>query len=292
MDDDLNRLIPLLRVELSAVHQQFFHMLALRQWKERELLNRITNIDREDFQNAMQIIDLMASRRQPVNLSPHRISPGSNIPAILAAELSMEDRIADVLATLQVVEPAARARVERAAAPRQAYRDWLAEQAAASEPPGQAPETGPAMAAFTAELIALVEQAMLHAFLLWYQGDRAGADNAWRLSGAAMLYGTALVRLAAPSHALSTPSLIPAVRMAERPEDAFHDDIALTNRCAELGRAAAEAERNGTMRSLCLRIADDCDLIATMTKGQEFPAVFGRSPVFESFAATRERHLD
>jgi hypothetical protein len=62
-------------------------------------------------------------------------------------------------------------------------------------------------------------------------------------------------------------------------------------RCADLGRSAAEAGEDGVTRRLCLRIADDCDLIADMEMDQEFPAVFGRSPVFESFVATRDRHL-
>ena len=55
--------------------------------------------------------------------------------------------------------------------------------------------------------------------------------------------------------------------------------------------SAATAHADEAMARLCVRIADDCELIANMEMDEEFPAVFGRSPVFESFATTRERHL-
>lgn len=44
-------LVRLLRTEVTAVHQQFVHILALRQWKNEDLLSRITAVDafRTDF---------------------------------------------------------------------------------------------------------------------------------------------------------------------------------------------------------------------------------------------------
>ena len=148
------------------------------------------------------------------------------------------------------------------------------------------------MARFLAHLITLVEQPMLHAFLLWHQGNQTGADNAWRLSGAAMLYGTALVRRGALSGKVPVPGPIPMAVMAKSPSVAFDADMVLVRQCAALGRDAAGAEQDEAMSRLCHRIADDCDLIAAMEIDQEFPAVFGRSPVFESFAATRDKHLN
>ena len=291
MTTDLERLIPLLRVEMTAVHQQFIHMLALRQWKNKDLLRKITKVDSEDFKNAMQIVGLLVSRGVPIDLPSHQISPGWDIASILRAELRMEEGFAGVLEATQLTDPDAMARVSRAAAPRQAYRDWLIEQVADTTPSNPPPETNPALAEFFALLIALVEQAMIHASFLWHLGDHSRADNAWRLSGAAMLYGTALVRLGALADLVPTPSAVPAVRMAASPSAAFQADILLTRQCAELARSAAADAADQETHELCLRIAGECDLIAGMKTGQAFPATFGRSPVFESFAATRERYL-
>lgn len=292
MEGETEHLIRLLRTELTAVHQQFFHMLALRQWKNEDLLGRITAVDTEDFKNAMQIIDLLVSRELPVALDSHRIFPGSDIESILRAELCMEEYFADVLQATEVIDSAAQDRVDRASAPRRAYREWLTEQLGPYGPGQTATASESPLAAFLAHLIALIEQPMLHAFVLWQQGNRTAADNAWRLSGAAMLYGTSLVRRGVLINAIPTPATIPSVRMAANLSEAFETDILLVRRCAELGRHAAEAEENNATQRLCNRIVDDCNLIAAMDKDDEFPAAFGRSPVFESFAETRERHLN
>jgi hypothetical protein len=106
-----------------------------------------------------------------------------------------------------------------------------------------------------------------------------------------MLYETAIVRRAALANAIPEPSRIDPVEMAASPSEAFERDISLARNCAHSGRIAAEQEEDEAMRRLCLRIAEDCDLIADMEINQDFPAVFGRSPVFESFAATREKHV-
>jgi bacterioferritin (cytochrome b1) len=291
MMSDLEHITRLLRTELTAVHQQFFHMLALRQWKNIDLLSRITAVDIEDFRNAMQIIELLVSRELPVTLPSQQIRPGSDISSILRSEFRMEEHFADVLDTTHVTDSEAVALVDRAAAPRRAYREWLAEQIDATVSASAPHETKESMAEFVAHLIALVEQAMLHAFFLWHLGHRNWADNAWRLSGAAMLYGTALVRRGALVSAMPIPTSTNPVTMATSPSEAFNTDMLLAKRCADLGRIAAEEEDDEATGRLCLRIADDCDLIANMEMDQDFPAVFGRSPVFESFAATRERHV-
>lgn len=291
MNGDLEHLTRLLRTELTAVHQQFFHMLALRQWKNADVLSRITEVDTEDFRNAMQIIDLLVSRGLPVALASHQVLPGSDIASILRSELRMEEQLAAVLEVTRVTEPEAIARIDRASAPRRAYRDWLASQLNTTPPESTPRDTGRAISKHLAHLIALIEQAMLHAFFLWHQGRREGADNAWRLSGAAMLYGTALVKRGALKNAIPTPASIAPVQMATNPSEAFEADMRLVERCAASARIAADEEDDEAMGRLCLRIADSCDLIADMEMDQDFPAVFGRSPVFESFASTRERHL-
>ena len=291
MYHDLEPLTRLLRVELTAVHQQFFHMLALRQWKYEEAYLRVTGIDKEDFQNAMQIIDHLVSEKQPIELPAHRFFPGSDLPSLLHAEHHMEMCITEVLGRIDVVGSEALAKVDRAAAPRPDYQFWLNGQIAGLDTEGKLHRTNVSMAEFTAAMMALIEQSMLHAFYYWHANRLTEADNFWRISGAAMLYGTALVRRGALMDALPTPGTIVSVEMQEDLQDAFHSDRHLVQQCARLARAAANDEKDEATRRICLRIADDCSLIENMKIDGDFPAIFGRSKVFESFAATRERHL-
>jgi bacterioferritin (cytochrome b1) len=266
-------------------------MLALRQWQNRELLDRIGGVDTEDFKNAMLIIDLLVDDEVQIELDQHEFSPGSDVASILHAELRMEKQLASVIGSMRLTDERALARLSRAAAPRQRYREWLEAQIVGPEVRFYGDETGSEMREFIAHLLALVEQAMLHAFLFRHLGRVAEADNAWRLSGAAMLFGAALVRRGAASGIVPTPGKIPAVCIGACLDDAFKADMALVRRCADLGRAAAEAESREPMQRDCRRIITDCDLIAGMQTTDDFPGVFGRSQAFESFAATCERHL-
>lgn len=284
-------LLRLLRAELTAVHQQFCHMLALRQWERSELLDRITAIDTVDFKNAMLIIDLLVSRQAKISLPSHQLRPGPDIASIVSSELLMERHLQEVIEGLSISDEEGKRLVDRAAAPRREYRDWLEAEFRRHETGTLEDRTSQGMALLLGELIGLVEQSMLRAFMLWHSERWAEADDAWRLSGAAMLYGTALVKRAALSNWLPTPSAAPEVLMTYDTTDAFHADMTFVRRCADLGRTAADQEDDGAMRRMCERISEDCDLILGMEPAGEFPAVFGRSPVFDSFARTRERHL-
>lgn len=266
-------------------------MLALKQWENEEILGRVTDIDREDFQNAMQIIDMLVSRKQPIQLQAHKFFPGSDLPSVLHAEDQMETQVSEILSAIEVTAPDAIARVKRASAPRPEYRSWLKSQIGRLKSKGNTPDTHESIAKFVAALIALVEQSMLHAFYYWQNNYRIEADNFWRISGAAMLYGTALIKRGALIGALPSPAQIASVRMDEDLEGAFHSDRSLIQQCAELGRAAASDEKDEATQRICLRIANDCDLIAGMKIGGNFTAVFGRSKAFESFGDTRARHL-
>ena len=276
---------------MSAVHQQFVHMLALRQWQSGEVLERITAIDTVDFKNVMHIIDKLASLKVPATLPSHKIVPGHDVASILRAELRMERHLASVLDDIDVSDQGAKLLFGRAAAPRDEYRNWLEVEIKRHEPVAYEDRTSKALAVLFAELIALVEQSMMRAFMLWHSGHKIEADNAWRLSGASMLYGTAIVKRAAHDGWMPIPSASPEVLMAYVAKDSFEADMTLVRRCAEMGQAAADSDSDDAMSRTCLRISEDCGLILTMEADGEFPAVFGRSPVFESFGATLDRHL-
>ncbi|MDU8946369.1 hypothetical protein [Ovoidimarina sediminis] len=284
-------LLRLLRAELTAVHQQFIHMLALRQWQRGEILERITAIDAVDFKNVMHIIDHLAAHQVSASLPSHQIWPGHDVASILSSELRMEQHMASVIDELDFVGGETRPFIDRAAGARGEYRNWLEIEIRRHEPVTCDDKTSKAVAALLAELIALVEQSMMCAFMLWHSGRKIEADNAWRLSGASMLYGTALIKRAAYDGWMPAPSVSPEVLMPYTPEEAFGLDMILVRRCAEMGQEAAKKSGDDAISRICLRISEDCDLMLDMQADGEFPAVFGRSPVFESFAATLEKHL-
>ncbi len=118
MSADHAKLGALLRIELTAVHQQFFHILTLQQWHEKTIVARLTAVDVEDFKNAMQIIDQLVAEGCSMYLESHRFTPGSDIVAILRAEHRLEVGFAEFLGGVSVSTPEARSRVNRATAPR------------------------------------------------------------------------------------------------------------------------------------------------------------------------------
>ena len=277
---------------MTAVHQQFFHMLALRHWKSPDILKHVTDIDTVDFRNSMAIIDFLVAAKQPITLASHRFSPGWDTASLLRSELSMEKEFEAVLKGLDVSGEDAKRLVDIACAPRAAYRVWLEGEITRQHSGGMQEPTPEAFAGFLAVLIALVEQSMLHAFLFWHTGERSEADDAWRLSGAAMLYATALVKRGAITSRVPTPAPCPAIEMAQTADGVHNSDMDLVRRCTEAGRAAATFEKDSAMRRLCMRIVEDCELVLNRGKEEAFPAVFGRSPVFESFGATLSKHCN
>ena len=288
---DQAKLGDLLRIELTIVHQQFFHALALRQWHETVIADRLMEVDVEDFKNAIQIIDQLVTEGCSIHLESHRFTPGSDIVAILSAEHQLEVSFSEFLGGVSVSTPEARSRVKRATAPRRAYQTWLKNELAKTSGVGVIDDTDEAVAEMMAHLIALIEQAMVHAFVLWHQDDRPGADLAWKISGAAMLYATEIVRCGALENGVPVPASIPAVEPDMTGKAAFDRDIELLNRCIIAAKAASVEQSGKAMSPLCSKIAEDCERILTSVRGQDFPAELGKSQAFSSFAATRDRTL-
>ena len=289
MTSDHSQLLRLLRAELTAVHQQFFHILILRSLGENQLAARIVAVDDEDFKNAMQIIDLLAHHEVPVTLEPHHCVPRAEVKAILESEHAMEMHLADVLAGLDICDPQAKARVDRAAAPRAAYKSWLETRVKSYSSAEQISESRQAVTDLFSHLLVLIEQSLVHAFVRWHQGDPKGADSAWQISGAAMLYATALVRRTAQNCRMPKRIMIPALAFSATAPDAFQLDLELVQQCGGAARLVAEEGEDEALSQLCLQIAEDCERIVVMKRGQEFPAKLGKSAAFSNFAKSRER---
>ena len=107
-----------LRIQLAAVQQHFIHILSLRAWKEAAVADRITSIDAVDLPNAMRIVDCLVSAGHLPALASDREAlagdmpePGGSLDTVLAAELALDLRLGNVLASVErELTPCARVR--------------------------------------------------------------------------------------------------------------------------------------------------------------------------------------
>ncbi len=290
MNTESESLNELLRCELTAVNQQFTHVLALRAWGEEEIAARIMEVDEVDFPNAMRILGHLIETGAPLDLAPDPFVPGRTVSGILSAEQAMERRLTAVLAETQVMEPRPQALVATAREPRQAYAEWLAERlsdSASNDADRARPDA--ATADLVGHLIVMIEQAMAHAFVHRHAGDMAGADAAWAASGGAMMQLTELVRLFAARQDVPAPGAFPALRIARRPEEAVEAGKKLAALVAEQAAQGAQQTDQDDLAELCRRIADDSLEQTRWRPGQEHPAGRTNPPAFASFEATLKR---
>jgi len=290
MDEQAKALNALLRCELTAVNQQFTHVLALRAWGETEVAARIMEVDIVDFPNAMRILDTLIATGQPLELAPDPFAPGSDVRGILLAEQAMERRLSAAIAGSRVTGQRAQALFATAQEPRKAYAQWLAERLSEGEANGATQaETDCDTAGLVAHLIAMVERALAHAFVHWHAGDVEGADAAWAASGGAMMQLTEMVRLFAAQRSVPAPGVFPAMHIALRPEEAFEADRALAALVAEEAAKAARQREADAIADLCRRTADYSIAQSHWSPGQEHPAARTNPPAFASFVATLKR---
>ena len=90
-------LLSLFRCELTAVNQQFVHILALREQGDQETAARIAEIDDIEFPNTMRIAEHLIARDVPIKISGDDFVTGWDHESILAAERTMEDRMESAL---------------------------------------------------------------------------------------------------------------------------------------------------------------------------------------------------
>ena len=210
-----------LRLQLAAVQQHFIHILLLRAWKEEAVADRITSIDAVDLPNAMRIVDWLVSAGHLPALASDRETlagdmpePGASLDAVFAAELALDLKLRDVHASVErELTPCARTvPIELVSVPlaiRASYQDWLRrrldrapEGVKAGEPGDPA---GLALDSLFANLMVMINQTLVHAFVHWHRSEHERADVAWEMSGAAMMHATSIVNALAPRHVAPQP---------------------------------------------------------------------------------------
>jgi hypothetical protein len=269
------------------VNQQFIHVLALREWGDDETADRIMEVDFVDFPNAMRIIDYLVETGTPIAVGSGRFTPGTDYRSILLSEQAMELRLSAAIATAAGTDDRARALISTAEGPRVPYAAWLTDRLnGASHRASDATLTGTETASLVAHLIAMMEQAMVHAFMHRHGGDRAGADGAWASSGAAMMHLTELVHLFAAHRSVPIPGEIPAPQIAGEPAEAFDLDCRLAASCADEAATASNRIEEIALANLCRKIADRCLELSRWRPGQVHPAASTNPPAFSSFEAS------
>jgi bacterioferritin (cytochrome b1) len=290
MDRQAKSLNALLRCEMTAVHQQFIHVLALREWGEKETAARIMQVDYVDFSNAMRIIDYIVETGTPIDLAPDRFAPGTDLRGILLAEQAMEQRLSAAIARAACDDERAQALVASAQGPRQAYSAWLTDHLNELDPDdAREPPANSDTAGLVAHLITMIEQAMVHAFVHWRGGDAQGADAKWATSGGAMMHLAEFTRLFAAQRSAPIPGDIPRLQTAVRPEETLDLDRRLAGLCADEAAAAAGGRDRNAVTDLCREIADYSRELSRWSPERAHPAAGTNPPAFSSFQATLTR---
>lgn len=289
VDDGLDGL---LRCELTAVHQQFTHVLALNEWGLTETADRIMDVDYVDFPNAMRIIDYLVRTGKPLSIDAERPSFGYDHRSILIAEQNLERRLTGILDIATANNDQEQEFISVARAPREAYARWLThriDQLASGTTSNQNPHSE--IADLYAHLLVAIEQTLCHAFVHWHHGERSIADAAWAVSGAAMVQGTDLVRLFAAQDSMLSVGSMPPLLIATDPGKALENDRTLAALCAQQATKTAETCGEPEIASLCRKIADQCRKISEWQVGEPHPAVSHNPPAFASFEATLRRYV-
>ena len=186
MQPSVESLIGLLRCEMTAVNQQFTHILSLRARGDHETAARIEQIDNVDFVNAMRIIDHLVGSGIPIELKPDHYVTGCFRTSMLCAEQAMEIRMAAALEAVACEAAVFDRLVAPAQAPRADYARWLfGELETAQHEEAEGKRFGKETFDLCAHALALMEQALVHAFVHRHADNQRAADASWATSGAA-----------------------------------------------------------------------------------------------------------
>lgn len=294
------------RALMTAVHQQFIHILILKAWNEPDMAHAVTVVDKSDFPVAMQLAHRIVALGGMPELHgpgdaylPHLPAIGGSVPAIFAADAAVERRLGRALSAASVRLAAANDRdslvlIGLAMRPRAQHLAWLQSMAVADPVPIRPPAPKAVDVVF-AQLIAFIEQTFVHAFALWQCGAQAWADAAWASSGAAMVQADRIVTLlagrgAVPRPSLVTDDLLDAPNPAEDPAAMLARDRIVAGRCRDLGNLAAHETDDADLAALLRDAAIYYGLLSEWRGDQPHPAI-DRPAAFRSFGMMLERYV-
>ena len=309
--DQLNAVV---RRDLTAVNQYFFHILVMRAWGDSETARGIVAVNNADVRNAMRVLDhIIATGGRPELCAAgepftHRLPViGGNYAAMFDADLALEGRLYETFdATRAAVSDRGDARAEALVADalsrRQPHAAWLEgkRRAAPTPSPDPAPLFGDAtehLNRLLAELVVALEQSLAHAFVLWHADDEERASAIWSASFDAMMHGKAIVDLfgaagTAPSlAAVAASGSLEGPRIGGTVAEALALERDVADRCGASAELAAASLDGNDAAMICREIAAYYARLADWLRADATPA--GAFPgAVRSFRALRERYVD
>lgn len=280
----------LLRCQMTAVNQQFSHMLCLRSWGLAEMAKAIASVDDVDFPNAMWLMDRLIQETGGLDVQSEGFVPGVDPASVVKAERAMERRIEKAAHAAESAGKLGMQSAKRTLVPRRAYWTWL-EDASLKTTSWEEPTTFPELSALFAALVVMSEQSMAHAFIFRRRKEIEASDQAWAASGEAMMKMTALVRACAALKGMTSAIAPPQLKIGQEPTRIREFDAELASVCAAEANAAVEKLEQSSIADLGKEIAAYAASLASWTPGTEHPAV-GRNPKFASFTATYEKFVE
>jgi hypothetical protein len=249
-------------------------------------------VDYVDFPNAMGIIDYLVRAGSPILLASECPAPGTTHAGILLSEFALEQRLSAVIEKAVCTNDQPRALTLAARAPRGAYADWLTDRLdGPRDHETLQDDLFPESFGVFAHLIATIEQAMVHAFVHWYEGELRIADAAWATSGAAMMQATEFVHLFAAHGTLPLPNELPGLRIAGESAAGLEFDRQLADSCAREAAEAADACNDIAIADLCSRIARYSSRLSAWKTGHAHPAADDNPAAFSSFEGTLRKFV-
>ena len=309
MDEHVHRNFNrVLGVQLAAVQQHFIHVLMLRAWDEEAAADRIASIDAVDLPNAMRIVDYLVSAGHVPTLASDRRTlaaimpgPGDSLHAVCAAEKKLEDRMGDVLASVEreLLPYRGDVPIQLVTIPmeaRAAYRDWLQPQLEHPcdevRPSHLTDQAKRGLDSLFANLMVMIDQTLVHAFVHWHRGEFDLADSVWEMSGAAMMHATAIVHVLARRHVAPDPAgavtqdhVAPPCVVSSSP-DSLGNDRVLADRCRAAARRAAVARQEADLAAACSRIEAYYGELTAWRPGQTLPGSTIPAPISSGFFAS------
>jgi len=128
---------------------------------------------------------------------------------------------------------------------------------------------------------------MLDAFCYWHESDHEAASTSWRVSGAAMVYLTALARLSGCS--VPDNGLEIRTTKTEPCPERLGRERQLIARCVKTASSAAYCCPDLEMKKTLGTIANDCETLVDLRNNPAASLKLGNADGFRDFRNARRR---
>ncbi|MEX0827685.1 MAG: hypothetical protein WD005_01910, partial [Haliea sp.] len=309
MSDDVgDQLHSALRNQLAAVKQHFVHVLILEAREDSESAEKIASIDSVDLPNTMQFVDYLVCKNYAIdicksskNLLETMPSPGFSNHEIAASERQLETELGTALeralrGTDCSFDQWLHGLLSTSHGSRASYHTWLSQYGCHTE------SNGPVRLELTeakarsidtmfANMMVMIDQTMIHAFVQYNAGQNALADLTWEVSGAAMMQAADITKRLAqrglcadPKKAANLyPQHVPEHDIHSDPIKAFEADRKLAAHSSRIGRSAEEALADTEFAGIANQLATYFYAVALWSEGSVLPDIpnpcrdFGRT---------------